>query len=209
MVTLDQRIQKPNNRKQAPKEQSPKEKAETEDTNKGKQAKKERIYILDVSMIKLLKGWDVSANLKQLQSIYVRPFTGAKVRIMKDCAKPYIRHNNPDHITLHFATNELSSKNDAEIVGKSVVDLAKSLLSENCKVFIFGLILLNEQWDNKSEQVNNNLKEMCSSVNIDYIDHFKKFNQKKHLNNSKLHINGKRSWKLNNIFVGYLFNIFK
>ena len=86
-------------------------------------------------MIKLLKGWDVSANLKQLQSIYVRPFTGAKVRIMKDYAKPYIRHNNPDHITLHFATNELSFKNDAEIVSKSVVDLAKSLLSDKLQSF--------------------------------------------------------------------------
>ena len=82
-------------------------------------------------MIKHLKGWDVSANLKELQSIYLRLFTGAKVRIMKDYAKPYIRDNNPDHITLHFATNELSSKNDVEMVGKSVVDLTKNLLSKN------------------------------------------------------------------------------
>ena len=96
---------------------------------------------------------------------------------MKDYAKPYIRDDNPNHITRHFATNELSSKNDAEIVSKSIVDLAKSILSGNWKVSIFRLILLNKQWNNKSKQVNNNLKEMCSSVNIDYIDHFKKFDQ--------------------------------
>ena len=49
-----------------------------------------------------------------------------------------IREDNPDHIILLVGTNELSSENDAERVGKSIVDLAKSLLSENRKVTISG-----------------------------------------------------------------------
>ena len=81
-VTSDQSKQKTNNRKQAPKE-----KAKTEDINKEKQTKKKKIYILGDSMVKDLKGWDISAKLKQRHSIYVRPFTGAKVRSMKDYAK--------------------------------------------------------------------------------------------------------------------------
>ena len=82
-------------------------------------------------MIKHLKGWDISAKLKQRHSIYVQRFTGAKVSSMKDYAKSCIREDNPDHIILHVGTNELSSENDAERVGKSIAYLAKSLLSES------------------------------------------------------------------------------
>ena len=91
-----------------------------------------------------------------------------------------------------MGTNELSSENDAERVGKSIVDLAKSLF-ENRKVTISGIIPRNDQWNNKAEQVNNHLKEMCSSVNMDYIDHFKNFNPRRHLNNRNLHLNEKGS----------------
>ena len=50
---------------------------------------------------------------------------------------------------------------------------------------------------------------MCWRVNMDYIDHFKNFNPRRHLNDSKLHLNEKWSWKLNNIFVSYLPGLFK
>ena len=87
--------------------------------------------------------------------------------------------------------------------------LAKSLLSENRKVTISGIIPQNDQWNNKAKQLNNHLKEMCSSVNMDYIDHFKNSNPKRHLSNSKSHLNEKGSWKLNNIFASYLSDLFK
>ena len=80
---------------------------------------------------------------------------------MKDYAKPCIREENPDDIILHVGTNELSSKNDVERVGRSIVDLAKSLLSENRKVTISGIKSRNDQWNNKAEQVKNHLEEMC------------------------------------------------
>ena len=199
-----QSIQHPNDRKQAPKE-----KAKTEDTNKEKQAKKKKIYILFYSMVKHLKDWDISANLKQRHSIYVRPFTGTKVRSMKDYAKPCIREDNLDHIILHVGTNESSFESDAGRVRKSIVDLVKSLLSESRKVTISGIIPRNEQWNVKAEQVNKHLKEICSSVSMDYIDHFKNFSPKRNLNNSKLHLNEKGSWKVNDIFVSYLSDSFK
>ena len=68
VVTSDQSLQQPNNRKQAPKE-----KAKTANSNKEKQTKKKNICILGDSMITHLKGWDISAKLKQRHSIYVRP----------------------------------------------------------------------------------------------------------------------------------------
>ena len=71
-------------------------------------------------MIKHLKGY----------GLYVQPFTGAKIRNMKDYAKPCIREDNPDHIILYVGTNKLSSENDAERVGKSIGDLSYSETSQ-------------------------------------------------------------------------------
>ena len=57
--------------------------------------------------------------------------------------------------------------------------------------------------------VNNHLKEMCKSANIDFIDNSENFNPKKHLNNSKLHFNDKGSYKLSNILVNFISSIYK
>ena len=48
---------------------------------------------------------------------------------------------------------------------------------------------------------------MCKSANIDFIDNDKNFNLKKHINNGKLHLNGKRLSKLSNILVNYISSI--
>ena len=159
-------------------------------------------------MVKHIKGWDLSANLDHHHNIYVRNFPGAKFRSMKDYTKPCIREENPDHIILHVGTNDLSSDNSTERVGKSIADLAKNLFHENRKVTISGIIPRNDEWNN-SELVNNRLKEMCKSANIDFIDNSKNFNRKKHLNNSKLHLNDKGSYKLSNILVNYISRIYK
>ena len=46
----------------------------------------------------------------------------------------------------------------------------------------------------------NHLREMCKSANIDLTDNSKNFNWKKHINNSKLHLDNERSYKLGNIY---------
>ena len=160
-------------------------------------------------MVKHKKGWNLSAKLDHYHNIYVWSFPGAKVRSMKDYTKPCTREENPDHIILHVGTNDLSSDNSPERVGKSTVDLAKNLFHDNRKVTISGIIPRNDEWNNKAELVNNHLKEMCKFANIDFIDNSKNFNPKKHLNNSKLHLNDKGSYKLSNILVNYISSIYK
>ena len=71
------------------------------------------------------------------------------------------------------------------------------------------IIPRNDHWNIKAEEVNNHMKEMCASAKIDYIDNFQNFNPRRHLNNSRLHLNDKGSYKLNNIFVSYLSDLFK
>ena len=113
-------------------------------------------------MVKHIKGWDLSAKLDDHHNIYIRNFPGPKVRSMKDYAKPCTREENPDHIILHVGTNDLSSDNSPERVGKSIVDL----FQDNRKVTISGIIPRNDEWNNKAELVNNHLNEMCTSANI-------------------------------------------
>ena len=160
-------------------------------------------------MVKHKKGWNLSAKLDHYHNIYVWSFPGAKVRSMKDYTKPCTREENPDHIILHVGTNDLSSDNSPERVRKPIVDLAKNLFHDNRKVTISGIIPRNDEWNNKAELVNNHLKEMCKFGNIDFIDNSKNFNPKKHLNNSKLHLNDKGSYKLSNILVNYISSIYK
>ena len=89
------------------------------------------------------------------------------------------------------------------------MDLVKNLFHDNRKVTISCIIPRNDEWNNKAELVNNHLKEMCKSANIDFIDNSKNVDPKKHLNNSKLHLNYKESYKLSNILVNYISSIYK
>ena len=48
---------------------------------------------------------------------------------MKDYEKPCVRDENQDHIIMHIGTNDLNSQNNPERVAKSIVDLAKGMVS--------------------------------------------------------------------------------
>ena len=168
-------------------------------TNKKAQSKnvsiksetKKKIYIIGDSMVKHIKGWDLSAKLDHRHNIYVQNFHGAKVRSMKDYTKPCTREESPDHIILHVWTNNLISDNSPR------------------EVTVCGIIPRNDEWNNKAELVHNHLKEMWKSSNIDFIDNGKNFNSKKHLNNRKLHLNDKGPYKPSNILVNYISSICK
>ena len=82
------------------------------------------------------------------------------------------------------------------------------MVSEKRKVADSGNIPRNSEWNRKGEEVNHHLKDLCKIPSIDYIDN-NSFNRKKHLSNSKLHLNEKGSYKLNNVFLNYITTLFK
>ena len=86
---------------------------------------KEKIFILGDSMIKHTKGWEMSSKICHKHNIYIRSFSGAKVRSMKDYVKPCVRGENPDHIIIHVGTTDLNSEINPERVAKSVIDNSK------------------------------------------------------------------------------------
>ena len=98
-------------------------------------------------MIKHTKGCEVSSKTDRKHSIYVRSFSGTKVKSMKDYEKPCVRDETPDHIIMYFGTNDLNSENNSEWVRKSSVDLAKGMVSDKRKVAVSGIIPRNNKWN--------------------------------------------------------------
>ena len=97
---------------------------------------------------------------------------------------------------------EINNK-PAETIATSVLNLARELLSEKRSVSISGIIPRSDKWSNKVCEVNCCLKSLCDEAKIDFIDNSKNINPRRHLNNSKLHLNTKDSGKLLQNFVNF------
>ena len=166
--------------------------------------KKSKVFILGDSMVKHIQGWEINRKLDYKQNVYVRQFPGAKINCMSDYVKPCTRENNPDHIIFHVGTNDIPSTKTPEFIARSILDLAKNVSSENCSVSVSNIIPRNDQWNNKVREVNGCLARLCTNENISLIDHSRSIDPRKHINNSKLHLNIRGSNKLRDNFVKYV-----
>ena len=115
-------------------------------------SKKRNIVILDNSMIKHANGYNLSKNLKNCK-VYVKNFTGSKIRSMKDHMKPSNREK-PDHTILHERTNDLNSDKPFDLIAKSIVDLAITLTNNSQNVSISNIIMHNDSFNEKAMEVN-------------------------------------------------------
>ena len=169
------------------------------------QNKSQKIVILGESMIKNIKGREISKKLLNA-NVYVRHFSGAKVRCMKDYLKSYLREN-PDHLVLHVITNDLDSDRSPDLIAKSIVDVASSLKTDKHDVTISNIITRNDHFMAKANEVNKCLTELCFERNFLLIDHSKSL-KSQHLNGSKLHLNRRGTPILQNTFTKVLSSIF-
>ena len=165
---------------------------------------KKKVFVLGDSLVKHIQGWDITKKLENKRKVYFRQFAGSKVICMNDYVKPCIRENNPAHIIFHVRTNDIPTSKDPLAIVQSIVDLAKSVLTQDLSVTISSIIPRNDQWNNKVREVNDSLAGMCENDNISFIDHSRLIDPKKNLNNSKLHLNIKGYNKLRDNFVRYL-----
>ena len=74
-------------------------------------------------MIKHVNGWEISRKLQGNCKVYVKHFSGAKTKCIKDYIKPSQRENW-DHYILHVGTNDLCLDRPPELIEKSMIDLA-------------------------------------------------------------------------------------
>ena len=188
--------------------------AKKEETNKNndileptkKASDEKRVYIVGDSIIKNVNGYDVSGKADQCR-VYIRPSLGAKVRCMEDHIKPVIR-DKPDHIIFHIGTNDVPSSKDAQEISNSIIELALSAKSESCDVSISNIVVRKDRHQNKCQEVNDHLKEMCREKNINLIDHSKTI-RTQHLNKSRLHLTKKGTSILSSTFIREIKNIFQ
>ena len=120
-----------------------------EPNGKKDQNKSQKIVILGGSMIKNIKGWEISKKL-QNANVYVRHFSRAKVRCMKDYSNPSLREN-PDHFVLHVSTNDLDSDRSPDLITKWIVDDASSLKTDKHGVNISNIITWKWSFHGKSK----------------------------------------------------------
>ena len=192
-----------NQNKKTTNEHSDKEKTEKKKQNKDNPSSSKNVY----SMVKNVEGWKLKKSLRQNQNVFVRSFSGAKIKCMKDYVKPCIRENNPEYIILHVGTNELKSDSTPERIAKSVVDVGKNIQSDNRTVAISSIVPRNDNFNNKAMEVNKELCKMCEREKLFFVDN-SNINPKTHLNGSKVHINRNGDVKLGKNFVNFIRNNF-
>ena len=115
-------------------------------------------------MIKHVSGRDMSKKLKNCK-VYVKGFSGYKVRCMKDHMKPSMREKT-DHTNLHVGTNDLNGDRPSDLIAKSIVDLAITLKSNSQNVSVSNTITRNDSFNEKAMEVNDYLKQLCIEKNI-------------------------------------------
>ena len=115
--------------------------------------------------------------------VFVRSSHGVTVRCMTDHVKPVLR-DNPDHIVFHIGNNDVPSNKTPETIAKSILDLSISKWT-TCDVSISNILIRKDKHQQKAQEVNSYLKELCKEFNIHYIDHEKSI-KPQHLNKSRL-----------------------
>ena len=143
----------------------------------------------------------MSKKLKNCKvcKVYVKDFSGSKVRCIRDHMKPSMREK-PDHTILHVGTNDLNSDRPSYLTAKSIVDLVITLKINRQNVSISNIIIRNDSFNEKAMEVNGYLKQLCIEKNIFLIDHTKTIHSR-NINRSKLHLNKSGSIILSNIFL--------
>ena len=77
----------------------------------------------------------------------------------------------------------------ASQISRSVTDLALSLKSETNAVTISLIVPRKDSLNNKAQEVNSRLINMCRERDITFIDHTDTIDTQRHLNESRVHLN--------------------
>ena len=168
------------------------------------------VIILGNSMVKHISGWEISKHLQSDCKVYVKQFSGARTKCMKDYnyMKPSLREN-PDHFILHVGTNDLNTERSPELIAKSIVDLATTLKGNSRDISVSNITVRtdNSNLNEKGSEVNTHLTDMCKERKLNLINHSKKI-KPNHLNRGKLHLNQKGSKVLGDAFLKEITNVF-
>ena len=140
-------------------------------------------------MLKDLDGYLLTGSFNKKFIVKVRPLSSAKTEDMHDYSKPTKRDFDPNIYILHVSANNLSTNDSPKMIVYKIVETAESLKTEDNNVILSAIVPRGDKLNEKAEEVNNLLEKACYQKQIGLIKH-SNINTKRHLNRSKLHLNG-------------------
>jgi lysophospholipase L1-like esterase len=155
--------------------------------NKSEINEKKTVAILGDSVVKDIKGWELSDSQNK---VILKSFSGATTKCMESHVIP-TKALKPDVIILHCGTNDLR-KTSTDIISKNIVNLAISLKTDTNSILVSGLTSRKDQFNDKVNELNMLLLQQTSDRNIGFIDN-SNIDENHHLNKSKIHLNRKGS----------------
>ena len=124
--------------------------------------------ILGGSMVKDLKGWELSNNK---QKVVVKSFRGTKTSHMHRHAKLTIE-KWPENIIIYCGTNDISKDTDLEKITADIINLSKSVSEESgSNVIVSGLVLRKGYLNTKVRNINNKLRDYCGNRMVAFFKH--------------------------------------
>ena len=90
-----------------------------------------------------MNGCEIKKKLDNCK-VYMKSFSGEKIKNMEDYAQPTIR-TNQGHIVIRVGTKDLSSKKESVENSSAIADLPLKLKSETCQVSVLNLTTRNDQ----------------------------------------------------------------
>ena len=106
---------------------------------------------------------------------------------MKHYVKP-TQEKQPAQIIIYTDTNDLPDNKNSDEISNEIVEFANSIkTSENNKV-VSSIVKRENRFNNKAEEVNENLKNKCEEHNLQLIQHHN-INPFRHTNAKGLHLN--------------------
>ena len=202
--TPKETIKEPKNEQKQKKVRDKEEKSETistkpSDTNADVT---NRVFIMGDSIVKHIRGYELSQRVENCK-VFVKSFSGAKVRCMEDYIQPTLRET-PSHVILNVGTSDVTTKQDPQQNAKGIINLAVKI-KRNCDVSISSIITRNDKYLRKAVDVNRNLKDRCREKKFRFVNHGTALTIR-HLNASKLHLNKRGTQALSNQFAEAISN---
>ena len=159
------------------------------------------VTIVGDSMVSNVKAYELNELLPKKTRAFVRPHSSAIVKDMHDYVNP-TRKYKPDLYILHAGTNDLRSGKGPEKIANEIIDLAKSVKTDENEVLISAIIHRNDYLNEKGKKVNDQLKLKIRGQNISLLEHNNISNL--HLNSSNLHLNKDGVDLLKQNFANYI-----
>ena len=139
-------------------------------------------------MVKNVDGYLLIGSLNRKFIVKVRFFSSAKTSDMWDYIKPTKRTSIL--IFMSYTLEQQPHINNApEQIAKHIFDIVISFKTDSNTVIVFNIVPRGHKNKEKAEKAIQIINNACVQRNIPVINHTN-MNSKRHLNRSKLHLNG-------------------